>query len=203
MIARDESVCGDSVAVFKNKDERFFAFLSDGMGSGRSACAVSEISVGFLGNMLASGELCEEHIELLNGFLCSRLQKNIAECSATLDLLELDLMNGSASIYKCGAAPSYIYRRGRLFKLRSESMPIGILGDVDLKKFELQLSRGDIVVMVSDGVTGESGECPWLFDLLVQNLPSRSLERTAELIIKYATAKGSGDDITVLLVRVE
>ena len=203
VIARDESVCGDSVAVFKNKDERFFAFLSDGMGSGRSACAVSEISVGFLGNMLASGELCEEHIELLNGFLCSRLQKNIAECSATLDLLELDLMNGSASIYKCGAAPSYIYRRGRLFKLRSESMPIGILGDVDLKKFELQLSRGDIVVMVSDGVTGESGECPWLFDLLVQNLPSRSLERTAELIIKYATAKGSGDDITVLLVRVE
>ena len=201
--ARDESVCGDSVAVFKNKDDRFFAFLSDGMGSGRSACAVSEVSVGFLANMLSTGSLCDELIDLLNGFLCSRLQKNTAECTATLDLFELDLMNGSASIYKCGAAPSYIYRRGRLFKLRSESMPIGILGDVDLKKFELQLSRGDIVVMVSDGVTGESGECPWLFDLLVQNLPSRSLERTAELIIKYATAKGSGDDITVLLVRVE
>ena len=201
--ARDESVCGDSVAVFKNKDDRFFAFLSDGMGSGRSACAVSEVSVGFLGNMLSTGSLCDELIDMLNGFLCSRLQKNTAECTATLDLFELDLMNGSASIYKCGAAPSYVYRRGRLFKLRSESMPIGILGEVDLKKFELQLSRGDIVVMVSDGVTGESGECPWLFDLLVQNLPSRSLERTAELIIKYATAKGSGDDITVLLVRVE
>ena len=201
--AHDETVCGDSVAVFKNKDDRFFAFLSDGMGSGRSARAVSEISVGFLGNMLSSGALCKELVEMLNGFLCSRLQKNTSECSATLDLFELDLMNGSASIYKCGAAPSYIYRRGRLFKLRSESMPIGILGDVDLKKFELQLSRGDVVVMVSDGVTGESGESPWLFDLLVQNLPSRSLERTAELIIKYATAKGSGDDITVLLVRVE
>lgn len=201
--ARDESVCGDSVAVFKNKDDRFFAFLSDGMGSGHSACAVSEVSVGFLGNMLSTGSLCDELIDMLNGFLCSRLQKNTAECTATLDLFELDLMNGSASIYKCGAAPSYVYRRGRLFKLRSESMPIGILGEVDLKKFELQLSRGDIVVMVSDGVTGESGECPWLFDLLVQNLPSRSLERTAELIIKYATAKGSGDDITVLLVRVE
>ena len=56
-------------------------------------------------------------------------------------------MNGRAKFYKCGAAPSYIYRRGRLFKLRSESMPIGILDDVDIKKFELELSRGDIVVI--------------------------------------------------------
>ena len=112
-------------------------------------------------------------------------------------------MNGKASVYKCGAAPSYIFRKGRLFKLRSDSMPIGILSDVDIKKYELELSHGDVVVMVSDGVTGEGEECPWLFDLLAQNLPNRSLERTADLIVKYASAKGSGDDITVLLVRVE
>jgi serine phosphatase RsbU (regulator of sigma subunit) len=82
-------------------------------------------------------------------------------------------------------------------------MPIGILREVDIKKFELNLSRGDVVVMVSDGVTGESGECPWLFDLLVQNLPSRGLERTADLIVKYASARGSVDDISVVLVRIE
>ena len=203
VVARDENVCGDSVALFKNKDDRFFALLSDGMGSGSSASAVSKISVGFLGNMLSSGGICKELIELLNGFLLARMQKNISECSATLDLFELDLMNGHASVYKCGAAPSYIYRRGRLFKMRSQSMPIGILNDVDLKKFELELSRGDIIVMVSDGVTGEGSECPWLFDLLAQNLPNRSLEHTAELIVKYATAKGSCDDISVILVRVE
>ena len=203
VVAKDEKVCGDSVAIFKNKDDRFFAFLSDGMGSGSAASAVSKISVGFLGNMLSSGGVSKELIELLNGFLLARMQKNISECSATLDLFEFDLMNGCASVYKCGAAPSYIYRRGRLFKMRSQSMPIGILNEVDLKKFELELSRGDVIVIVSDGVTGEGSECPWLFDLLAQNLPNRSLERTAELIVKYATAKGTGDDITVILVRVE
>ena len=201
--ARDENVCGDSVTVFKNKDDRFFALLSDGMGSGSSASAVSKISVSFLGNMLSSGGICKELIEMLNGFLSTRIQRKICECSATLDLFELDLMNGHASVYKCGAAPSYIYRRGRLFKMRSQSMPIGILNDVDIKKFELELFRGDVIVMVSDGVTGEGGECPWLFDLLAQNLPNRSLERIAELIVKYATAKGTGDDITVLLARIE
>ena len=203
VIAKGEEVCGDSVAVFKNKDNRFFAFLSDGMGSGSVASAVSGITMGFLGNMLSAGKLSEELIEMLNVFLSSRIQKNASECSATLDLLELDLMNGRTMIYKCGAAPSYIYRKGRLFKLRSDSMPIGILNDVDIKKYELDLSHGDVIVMVSDGVTGEGEECPWLFDLLAQNLPNRSLERTADLIVKYANAKGSGDDITVLLVRVE
>ena len=203
VIAQNETVCGDNVAVFKNKDDRFFAFISDGMGSGSAADAVSRISVGFLSNMLGVGSLSEELIAMLNGLLCVRSEKTAIERSATLDLLELDLMTGRASIYKCGAAPSYIYRRGRLFKLRSESMPIGILRDADVKRFELTLRRGDVVVMVSDGVTGEGGECPWLFDLLAQNLPERSLERTAELIVKYASAKGSGDDITVLLVRVE
>ena len=201
--ARGEEVCGDSVAVFRNKSNRFFALLSDGMGSGSAANAISGVAVGFLGNMLSTGRLCEELVDMLNGFLCGKFQKSMTECSATLDLLELDLMNGHAVVYKCGAAPSYVYRRGRLFKLRSDSMPIGILNDVDLKKYDLELTRGDVIVMVSDGVTGEGGECPWLFDLLAQNLPSRGLERTSDLIVKYATAKGSGDDITVVLVRVE
>ena len=201
--AKDESVCGDSVTVFKNRDDRFFAVISDGMGSGKPASVASRICSGFLSNMLSVGGLSKELIVMLNSFLCGRLRSGGLECSATLDILELDLMSGQSALYKCGAAPSYVYRGGRLFKLRSGSMPIGILREVDIKKFELKLSRGDVVVMVSDGVTGESGECPWLFDLLVQNLPSRGLERTADLIVKYASMRGSVDDISVVLVRVE
>ena len=87
---------------------------------------------------------------MLNSFLRGASNEKCAECSATLDLLELDLMNGRASFYKCGAAASYIYRKGRLFKLRAESMPIGILPDVDLKKndFELNDMEQDILEYV-------------------------------------------------------
>lgn len=203
VIAKNESVCGDNATVFKNDDDRFFAFISDGMGSGSEASSVSEMSVAFLCNMLTVGSLNEELISMLNSFLRGISCENHAECSATLDLFELDLMNGHASFYKCGAAPSYVYRKGRLFKLRSETMPIGILPDVDIKTSSFELRRGDVVVMVSDGVTGEGEECPWLFELLTQSLPSRSLERIAELIVKYATANGSTDDISVLIVRIE
>ena len=203
VIAKNESVCGDNVTVFKNSEGRFFAFISDGMGCGAEASAISQMAVSFLCNMLTVGSLSEELISMLNSFLRSVSYENRVECSATLDLFEIDLMNGRSKFYKCGAAPSYVYRKGRLFKLRSETMPIGILPDVDLKTSSLELRRGDVIVMVSDGVTGEGEECPWLFDLLSQSLPSRSLDRIAELIVKYSASNGSTDDISVLIIRIE
>ncbi len=202
VIARDESVCGDSTAVFKNRNGHFFAMISDGMGSGVSAAAVAQVCTGFISNMLSVGNTSLELISALNGVICGRCIGGESERSATLDLFELDLMNGGARIYKCGAAPSYIYRKGKLFKVRSQTMPLGILRDADVKSFSLELCRGDVVVMVSDGVSGEDGECPWLFDLLTKNLPCRTLESTAELIVKYSVAKGSGDDVSVLLIKI-
>lgn len=203
VVADNETVCGDSTSAFKNRDGRFFAMISDGMGSGASASAVARICTGFISNMLSVGGASIELISALNGVICGRRIGGEAERSATLDLLELDLMNGRAQIYKCGAAPSYIYRRGKLFKVRSQTMPVGILREADVKCFSLDLCRDDVVVMVSDGVTGEAGECPWLFDLLTKNLPCRTLESTAELIVKYSVAKGSGDDVSVLLIKVK
>lgn len=82
-------------------------------------------------------------------------------------------------------------------------MPIGILCEVDVKHVSFELCPGDIVVMVSDGVTGECEECPWLFDLLAKNLPCRTLERTAELIVKYSGVMGSVDDISVVLIEIK
>ena len=88
------------------------------------------------------------------------------ECSATVDLLEYDLVTGKAQFYKGGAAPSYIYRDGNLFKLRSNTVPLGIIKELDTKKIAIDTAEGDIIVMVSDGVTQSKEECPWLFDLL-------------------------------------
>lgn len=201
--AQNESVCGDSVSAFENRDDRFFAVLSDGMGSGEPAFAVSQIATGFMSNILSVGGASVELISMLNGFLCGRRVGGELECSSTLDLLEIDLMSGRADIYKCGAAPSYVFRRGRLFKVRSKTMPIGILCEVDVKRVSFELCSGDVVVMVSDGVTGECEECPWLFDLLAKNLPCRTLERTAELIVKYSGAMGSVDDISVVLIEIK
>ncbi|MBE6593441.1 MAG: hypothetical protein E7642_05555 [Ruminococcaceae bacterium] len=55
--ANGEEFCGDSLCVFENSDKRFFAALSDGMGSGRDAALMSELATGFVRNMLSVGAM--------------------------------------------------------------------------------------------------------------------------------------------------
>lgn len=199
----EEEFCGDSMEQWENREERFFSLISDGMGSGREASAVARICTKFISSMLEAGEMNEELLLLLNGFLCTGYEGSLKECSATVDIMEIDLISGETEFFKSGAAPSYVFRDGSLFKLRSRTMPIGILDETDTKRFNFKLSEGDVVVMISDGVTGGREECPWLFDLLRQNAESAGLDRTADLIMKYAVGHGSSDDISVAVMRIE
>ena len=197
-----ESYCGDCFSVFENSDGRFFSLISDGMGSGREAAAMSELTVGFMKNMLTVGGMNREILQMLNSCLKGRSDNSAHECSATLDIMELDRASGRAVFYKCGAAPTYIYRGGRLFKLRSRTMPLGILDKTDARVLDLELDAGDVVVMMSDGVTGGEEDCPYLFDLLRQNIESAGASRVADLILKYARSH-SDDDTSVAVLRIE
>ncbi len=199
---REPIFCGDSMTVFGTDDSRFFSLISDGMGSGREASTVSEICTRFTEKVLCEGEMSDELINALNGFLRNRGSGGDHECSATFDLMELDLIGGKTRFFKSGAAPSYVYRDGSLFKLRSHSMPIGILKEAQTKQTEFELSAGDVVLMMSDGVIGEHEECPWLYELLRRNVESAGLERTADLVMKYALGSGSKDDISLVIMRV-
>lgn len=193
---------GDSVEIFENCDGVSFVCISDGMGSGRDAARVSELAVGFLKNMLVRGRASGELISMLNSFLREGCSSSAQECAATLDLLELDTLSGEAVFYKCGAAPTYVCRGDNLFKLRSRTMPLGILGSPDVKEHRMTFGDGDLVVMMSDGVSGGREDCPYLFDLLRQNSSSLGDGRTAEMIMRYAHSNPEPDDTTVILARV-
>ena len=123
--------------------------------------------------------------------------------SDTVDLMELDLLHGRASFFKCGAAPTYVFREGSLFKIRSHTVPIGIIEKPDTKRLGFEVSASDVIVMVSDGVTQGKEECPWLFDLLRTHAQRAETERLADLIVKYAKEEGCGDDISVLVIRLK
>lgn len=199
----EESYCGDTAEAFFGENGKFYALISDGMGSGCEAAGTSEICGVFLKKLLASGAECEEILHLLNGFLRNRGGGSLHECSATVDLMELDLMERRASFYKSGAAPTYVFRDGGLFKLRSRTVPIGIIRDPDVRKIGFEMGDGDLVVMVSDGVTQGKEECPWLFDLLRSHTETDDVRRLADLIVKYAAEDENSDDISVLVMKIE
>ena len=198
----EEGFCGDTVNIFENEKDCFYSFISDGMGSGRDAALTSGICSVFLSRVLRARNKCDISLNMLNGFLRNKGSGSMHECSATVDLLELDLITGKAEFYKGGAAPSYILRDGGLFKLRSNTVPLGIIKELDAKKISIDVSVGDIIIMVSDGVTQSKEECPWLFDLLKQYAERESLASIADMIVKRAKYEGASDDITVVVMKV-
>ncbi len=198
----EEKYCGDTVGVFRERDGRFFALISDGMGSGAEAAMTSGLSGAYLRKMIGAGASCEMAVRMLNGFLRHRGSGSLHECSATVDLLELDLMQGKASFYKNGAAPTYVFRNGGIFKLRSRTVPVGIIRESDTRRIGFDVAAGDMIVMVSDGVTQGREECPWLFDLLRSQGENVSAERIADLVVKYAKNEGAADDLSVLVVKI-
>ena len=195
--------CGDTVKIFENDNDKFYTLISDGMGSGRDAALTSGICAMFIQKMMSVANKCEVALRMLNGFLRNKGGGSIHECSATVDLMELDLVEGKASFYKSGAAPTYVLREGNLFKLRSKTVPLGIIKEVDLKKISFNTGEGDLIVMVSDGVTKGKDECPWLFDLLKKNAEKESTERLAEMIALRAGKESRNDDISVAVIKIK
>lgn len=198
--AEEDGVCGDSVCMFENGRDYFYAVVSDGMGTGSEAAFSSGICTMFLEKMLMSGNRTATALRMLNGVLRSKGGAREMECSATVDLLTVDLLSGAASVIKSGAAPTYIRRGGDIFRLHSKTVPVGILTALDAQQTNLEVNAGDVIVMVSDGVSDvEGGE--WLPDLLGYEWED-DLDRMAKKIVGRARSKGSRDDITAVLVKI-
>lgn len=198
VLSATDGVCGDSVRVFETGDGKYYSLISDGMGSGNDAALTSEICGEFLEKMLEGGNRRETSLKMLNTLL--RAKGN--ECSSTVDLAEIDLICGQASFIKSGAAPSFVRRSDKLYKLRSSTVPIGIMRAVEAEQLRFDLEDGDVIVMLSDGVSQSPEECVWLMELLGSFDPYADLQELADLIASRARSEGSTDDLSVSLVRV-
>ncbi len=189
---------GDTSAFFESRDGKFYHLISDGMGSGREAAMTSRLCTMFLTKLLSAG--CESSIviEMLNGFIRSRR----TECSAGVDLVELDLISGKGCFIKSGAAPSYIIRDKNLYKLQSKTLPIGILKETDAEVINFELCDGDVIVMFSDGVASSLEDGAWLTELLSFDFDS-DLDKMAQRILDSAGVNNiKPDDMTVGIIKV-
>ena len=206
--AASGGICGDTVNVFDTERDLSYALISDGMGSGREAAFTSGMCSLFLEKMLAAGNRAETALRMLNSMIRQKGGGIGMECSATVDLMELDLLSGRAVFLKSGAAPTYVRRDDSLFRLNARTAPIGILRTVDAQRLSYDVLPGDVIVMLSDGIAAEDGiedgegDAVWLLDLLSDGW-EEDLESMADVILRRAREEGSEDDLSVILMRVE
>ncbi len=197
-----EGVCGDVVTFFRD-DSRgvLFALLNDGMGAGKEAAFTAKLASLFLRKLLPSGVAPETALRMLNHFLRRGRNVGSAESSTTVDLLMLDLILGRAVFLKSGAAPTYVKRGKNIFYLDAKTVPVGILGEIDAKQIDFEVTEGDIIVMVSDGITDGDGQCLWLLDCL-DNTEEKDPTVLAEHIVRSAAERGNADDLSAIVLVV-
>ncbi|MCL2857005.1 MAG: SpoIIE family protein phosphatase [Oscillospiraceae bacterium] len=188
-------LCGDAYDFIRNKSGRAHFILSDGMGSGGAAAVDSAMACDLLIKLVGVGVGYDAALKMVNSAL---LVKSGDESLATIDVCSVDLFTGRASFYKAGAAPTFIIKSGKAGCLESTSLPAGILHGVSFEKSSVTLHEGDIVVMVSDGVTNTGAD--WIKAEL-GGLRSVDMQRLCEKLATTAKMRrhdGHDDDITVL-----
>ncbi|NLB89484.1 MAG: stage II sporulation protein E, partial [Syntrophomonadaceae bacterium] len=196
-----EKICGDSFTIATLKEGKELVALSDGMGIGEKASNESQAAVRLLETLLSSGFTREVALKTINSVLMLRSQR---ESFATLDMMIFDLYTGEVDFIKIGSAPTFIKRGNKVGVVTSNSLPIGILNDVDINAEKRLLAPRDLIVMVSDGVSEifrDDGENSyWIADLLA-NLNESDPQIVAEVILNKALSLCGGkpaDDMTVV-----
>ncbi len=187
--------CGDSICAFTDSKAVRHIVLSDGMGTGGEAALDSAITVDFIKSLIISGFDYKSALQFIN----SSLQLRTEESLATVDALTVDLYSGTIGFKKAGSASSFIKTSQECIKVNTQSLPIGIIKDVELDEQDMKLSSGDIVVMVSDGVIENSSE--WLVSYLKEST-SADIEKICKEIYRQAlenSEKGHSDDMTVMV----
>ncbi len=196
----NEDINGDCLSFFENSEDYFYTLLGDGMGSGRDAALASRLATVYLDRMLRSGNKKEQSVAMLNSFL----RQKSCESFTTVDLLEIDLLSGEACFVKSGAAPSYVLRGTSIFKIESNSMPVGIAKELRAEEVKFKLEEKDIVVMVSDGIVGSFDDGLWLMDILTNEWKKgmSTDDMCARILDEARQRKGERDDMTVGMVKV-
>lgn len=188
---------GDSMGI-RNVYGRVLLALSDGMGTGGAAHKESTAAIALLGDLLSVGFDLDDALESVNRLLIARGE---GEMYATLDAMLLDPSNASAKFIKYGAPPSYIIRNGKVHTLYAETLPLGILQEARPAVHQINLRRGDAVVLMTDGASDSLGS-EIFATLLERGGGANTANDAAEAILSYAREKSDDDDMTVLFARV-
>ena len=186
-----ERANGDRCLAFPGVGCRYYVLLSDGMGTGLGAQAEGQTALNLLRQMLTAGFPGEYALRSLNSLLVLRGRAG----AVTVDLAEICLDSGWVTLYKWGAAPSWLLRSGGTEKIGTTMPPPGLSVTEGRETVErLSLRRGEVLIMVSDGLDGE--------DVLSRlgRLDVLPPERLAAKLTEHG-AREMLDDATAVVVR--
>ncbi|MBQ7785992.1 MAG: SpoIIE family protein phosphatase [Clostridia bacterium] len=195
-----EEVAGDSYISRTLAGGQHVLALSDGMGSGFNAMQESQAALSLVAESLKAGYTRAQALQVVNALM---LMCTGREMYATLDLCVINLHTGEAAFEKLGACPAYVVRDAQVRTIGAETLPVGVLPDVESGSLRMTLREGDVVILMTDGVQenypgGREG-----LEEAVEKIHWLHPQAIGEKLIEQVLLNGGAkDDMAVLCARV-
>ncbi len=192
-----EDFCGDNALGFSPDRERYCLVLTDGMGSGKKACVHSSLAIESIKKYTVGG------LSMLQAINVFRSAQRLTDeqCFTTVDVCEIDKNTGRATFYKAGSFDSYLLHEKEISVISGGGMPIGLSERDKIRHCSIQLSKGDYIIMGSDGLS-QFG------DRITENIlcckdpdPRKFAEKILRKLSEYAPF--GSDDVTVIVCRID
>ena len=197
-VAKNGQTSGDTHSLVKLGAGRFIVAINDGMGSGDKANHISSVATSLLESFFKAGLGANLALKTVNKILSVTSSDNFT----ALDLAIIDLYKGLAQFIKIGSPYGYLIEKDNIKIIEASSLPMGI-SDLELSPAQSALVSGDILLMISDGVSDAFGSSTDILDYL-KSVNIKNPQKLADSIIERAVSlQGSPkDDMTALCVRI-
>lgn len=193
----DDEPCGDCWDTFSDRTGAVYLAVSDGMGTGKNAALDAKIVLSGFRQLVQSGMDCKAAAEMLNAIM---LTKSGDERFATLDVAKISTDSASVTLYKYGAGPTFIRQGEHITEYQGIADPIGIVPKTEPYTAVLQLERGDMLFLLSDGM--DDSVYPFIRQKLQQGGDLQSLVHTVCAKAPRGADGAPADDVTVLAAAI-
>ena len=168
MIRSSGHVGGDLVGCFQLDERRVAVYSVDVSGHGVASAMMTARLAGYLSGaspeqnlafqaMPDGGRMVRSPAQLMMEFNRMMLEELQVEQYFTMAYAEVDLETGDVRLAQAGHPHPVVLRAdGRLERVGSGGLPVGLIPDAAYDDTHLTLRRGDRLFLMSDGIT----ECP-------------------------------------------
>ena len=201
-------VGGDFYDFLQLGSGEFVGLLADVSGKGMAAALLSSMVLGALSMEFRSGAKPHEVLNRVNQLMCD---KSLPFQFVTLFLFLLSA-DGHGEYISAGHNPAYIYRAATctVEDLTSDAYVLGMFDFASYQPRALQLNKGDVLVVYSDGLTDAEGERDEMFgeDRLMELIRGAAPgggaaveKRLLAALAEFTQGMEQTDDITFVVVE--
>jgi serine phosphatase RsbU (regulator of sigma subunit) len=201
-------VGGDFYDFLQLGSGEWMGVLADVSGKGMSAALLSSMVLGALSMEFHCATEPQEILKRVNRLLC---EKSLPGQFVTLFLF-LQNPLGEGRFISAGHNPAYIFRAatGKIKKLFSETFFLGMFDEAIYESRPFRLDQGDILVVISDGLTDAQNPQLEMFgeqrllEIIRQKAPAggQAIEQKfLESIEEFTQGMAQTDDITFVIAE--